>query len=64
VVGVPGRIVMTGDKPVEKADLEHGRMPDPEAKAIACLFDQIRDLEQKYTELARDHAALKQRLDV
>jgi len=64
VVGVPGRIVMTGDKPVEKADLEHGRMPDPEAKAIACLFDQIRDLEQKYTELARDHETLKQRLDV
>jgi serine O-acetyltransferase len=64
VVGVPGRIVMTGDKPVEKADLEHGRMPDPEAKAIACLFDQIRDLEQKYNELARDHEALKQRLDV
>jgi len=63
VVGVPGRIVMTGDKPVEKADLEHGRMPDPEAKAIACLFDQIRDLEQKYTELARDYEALKQRLD-
>jgi serine O-acetyltransferase len=63
VVGVPGRVVMTGDKPVEKADLEHGRMPDPEAKAIACLFDQLRDLEQKYTELARDHEALKQRLD-
>jgi serine O-acetyltransferase len=63
VVGVPGRMVMTGDKPVEKADLEHGKMPDPEAKAIACLFDQIRELERKYAELARDHEALKQRLD-
>lgn len=62
VVGVPGRVVMTGDKPVEKADLEHGRMPDPEAKAIACLFDQIRELEQKYIELSQDHEALKQRL--
>jgi serine O-acetyltransferase len=62
VVGVPGRMVMTGDKPVEKADLEHGKMPDPEAKAIACMFDQIRELERKYAELAKDHEALKQRL--
>jgi len=43
VVGVPGRMVMTAERPVEKTDLEHGRLPDPEAKAIACLFDQIRN---------------------
>jgi len=63
VVGVPGRMVQTGEKLSEKTDLEHGKMPDPEAKAIACLFDQIRELERKYTELAQDHADLKKRLD-
>ncbi len=54
VVGVPGRIVFSdGKKPEEsKADLEHGTLPDPEAKAIACLFDQIRALEKKVNDLA------------
>jgi len=48
VVGVPGRIVLSdGQKAEDRADLEHGRLPDPEAKAISCLFDQIRALEAK-----------------
>ncbi len=63
VVGVPGRVVMAAEKPAERTDLEHGRLPDPEAKAIACLFDQIRELERKYQELAREHETLKQRLN-
>jgi len=63
VVGVPGRMVMAAEKPTEKVDLEHGRLPDPEAKAIACLFDQVRELERKYGELARDHEELKKRLN-
>jgi len=63
VVGVPGRMVMTAETRSEKTDLEHGKMPDPEAKAIACLFDQIRELERKYNELAQDHEVLKRRLN-
>jgi serine O-acetyltransferase len=53
VVGIPGRVVMQEEKKVEKArpDLEHGKMPDPEAKAISCLFDQIRALEKKVEDL-------------
>lgn len=52
VVGVPGRIVMTeGMKTEERTDLEHGKLPDPEAKAISCLFDQIRALERKVAAL-------------
>jgi serine O-acetyltransferase len=49
VVGIPGRVVMQQEpKPEEqRPDLEHGKMPDPEAKAISCLFDQIRALEKK-----------------
>jgi serine O-acetyltransferase len=45
-----------------RADLQHGQLPDPEAKAIACLFDQIRELERKYDALAKEHDALKQQI--
>ncbi len=56
VVGIPGRVVMQQEPKVEKneekrPDLEHGKMPDPEAKAISCLFDQIRVLEKKVESL-------------
>jgi len=57
VVGVPGRIVITdGQKPEQRADLEHGQLPDPEAKAISCLFDQIRALEAKVSKLTEEQA--------
>ncbi|OHB32215.1 MAG: serine acetyltransferase, partial [Desulfuromonadaceae bacterium GWB2_53_15] len=60
VVGIPGRMVMAQEKKEEgRADLQHGQLPDPEAKAIACLFDQIRELERKYATLATEHEALK-----
>ena len=62
VVGIPGRVVMTTEKPQERMDLEHGKMPDPEAKAISCLFDQIRELERKYNALAAEHEVLKNRI--
>ncbi len=49
VVGIPGRAVLQEAKPEtdERPDLQHGDLPDPEAKAISCLFDQIRSLEKK-----------------
>lgn len=59
VVGVPGRIVMTPDKPQERADFQHEKLPDPEAKAIACLFDQIRNLERKFEDLSREYEDFK-----
>jgi serine O-acetyltransferase len=62
VVGIPGRVVMATEKPQLRMDLEHGRMPDPEAKAISCLFDQIRELERKYNVLAAEHELLKNRI--
>ena len=63
VVGIPGRMVVAAaEKPLDRMDLEHGRLPDPEARAIACLFDQIRDLERKYSELLADHEALKKQV--
>ncbi len=63
VVGIPGRVVMATEKPAERVDLQHGRLPDPEAKAIACLFDQIRELERKYSALSDEYEQLKKRLD-
>jgi len=54
VVGIPGRVVMQQEKKAEeeaRPDLEHGKLPDPEAKAISCLFDQIRALEKKVEQL-------------
>jgi len=64
VVGIPGRMVMSQETAAEgKANLEHGNMPDPEAKAIACLFDQIRELERKYSALAEQHDELKKKLE-
>jgi len=68
VVGIPGRVVMampgTEKKEEQRPDLEHGKMPDPEAKAIACLFDQIRELERKYDQLANEHNELKKRVGI
>lgn len=52
VVGIPGRVVMEEKKAEDaRPDLEHGKLPDPEAKAIECLFDQIRALEKKVQDL-------------
>ena len=62
VVGIPGRVVMATEKPADRMDLEHGKLPDPEAKAIACLFDQIRELERKYDTLAAEHETLKRQI--
>lgn len=53
VVGVPGRMVISGGQKVEeRVDLEHDKLPDPEARAIECLFDQVRALERKVKELS------------
>jgi len=56
-----------GEKKADDArpDLEHGKLPDPEAKAISCLFDQIRALEKKVQDLTarleeNDKAAAEQ----
>ncbi len=66
VVGVPGRIVMSEAQKVQevKADLEHGKLPDPEAKAISCLFDQIRSLERKLKQLSEEQGRLRTEIEV
>lgn len=61
VVGIPGRVVMQAGTKVDddRLDLEHGQLPDPEAKAISCLFDQVRNLEKKVQELTEKLEAEK-----
>lgn len=65
VVGIPGRVVMQQGKAVveeeRRPDLEHGNLPDPEAKAISCLFDQIRALEKRVEDLTARLAEKEQK---
>ncbi len=49
VVGVPGRIV--GDHHGLQADLDHGRLPDPVAKAIRFVLQEQDWLEKRLTRL-------------
>lgn len=51
VVGVPGRVVVREGAPEYPFDLEHTKLPDPIVRAITCLFDQVRELEDKLKEL-------------
>ncbi len=62
VVGIPGRAVMDTEKPSARFDLEHGKLPDPEAKAISCLFDQIQELERKLKIVTAEHEEMKKML--
>jgi serine O-acetyltransferase len=63
VVGIPGKIVMAAEGFQDgRPDLEHGKLPDPSATAIACLFDQLKGLELKYDNLNKEHEALKKQL--
>jgi serine O-acetyltransferase len=65
VVGIPGRVVISEEKKAEpKADLEHGRLPDPQAKAMECLFEQIRALENQVKELTVEQRRLRTEQDV
>ncbi|MCD6581835.1 MAG: serine O-acetyltransferase [Desulfuromusa sp.] len=62
VVGIPGRIVLSGEKR-DGLDLEHSKLPDPVAKAVTCLFDQIHKLEDRVEELQKEQEQLKIELD-
>ena len=61
VVGVPGRIVVSGEKKIG-VDLEHAKLPDPVAKAVECMMDQIRNLEERVRDLTDEQQQLKTEL--
>ncbi|MBQ6669022.1 MAG: serine O-acetyltransferase, partial [Deltaproteobacteria bacterium] len=62
VVGVPGRVVLSPEAK-KRMDLEHGHLPDPQAKAITCLFEQVMALEKKVQEQNQELQALRVRLE-
>jgi serine O-acetyltransferase len=49
-------------KPEARPDLEHGKFPDPEAKAMACLYEQLRTLEAQVKSLSDEQARLRAEL--
>lgn len=51
VVGIPGRVVRRRAETDD--DLEHGKLPDPEAQEIADLKDRLQKLEQLVKDLSR-----------
>ncbi|MFO7765005.1 MAG: serine O-acetyltransferase [Pelovirga sp.] len=58
VVGIPGRVVLSGEKRTG-VDLQHGELPDPVAKAVSCVFDQIQRLEEQVDTLKKEQVELK-----
>ncbi|WP_107669830.1 serine O-acetyltransferase [Cyanothece sp. BG0011] len=58
VVGIPGRIVYQSG--VRVNPLEHGNLPDSEAKVIRLLLDRIDALEQQVQTLQEDKVKQKE----
>ena len=59
VVGIPGRIVDTriaGLRNVAGNSLDHGMLPDPVARSIACLVERIEGLERELAVLRNEPA--------
>jgi serine O-acetyltransferase len=48
VVGVPGRVVY---RDLAEGKMDHHLLPDPEAKAISCLFEQVKELEARVNSM-------------
>jgi serine O-acetyltransferase len=51
VVGIPGRVVTKGEKPV--MDLEHGKLPDPVAEALKLVLKDYHKLEERLKALEK-----------
>lgn len=63
VVGVPGRMVLSAEEQGHgdrKPDLEHGNLPDPQAKAIRRLSEQLRDMEAEIALLKKQLPNVRQ----
>ncbi|HOL67735.1 MAG TPA: serine O-acetyltransferase [bacterium] len=49
VVGIPGRVV--GEKREPKIDLDHGRLPDPFARALQLIMEEQERLEERIKKI-------------
>ena len=52
VVGIPGRVVRIAGEPVPEQELEHGKLPDPEAQEFDDLRKRVEQLEELVRALA------------
>ncbi|MBU6427811.1 MAG: serine O-acetyltransferase [Cyanobacteria bacterium REEB65] len=53
VVGIPGRVALTGGRPAEPPGPGLSPLPDPEALAIKSLHDRLERLETQVAQLER-----------
>jgi len=53
IVGIPGRVLEERGEGLETPghELDHGRLPDPDARAITALRDQVQALAREVAEL-------------
>jgi serine O-acetyltransferase len=53
IVGIPGRVLEEGEAEGRRPghELEHNRIPDPTARAITALHEQVRELAREVAEL-------------
>ena len=53
IVGIPGRALEEGEEEGRRPghELEHDRIPDPAARAITALHEQVRELAREVAEL-------------
>lgn len=56
VVGIPGRVVRAEGAAERGSELEHARLPDPVARALAQLAERIARIESEVGTLQRDAA--------
>ncbi|MBF0400904.1 MAG: serine O-acetyltransferase [Magnetococcales bacterium] len=59
VVGVPGRIIVSHTATPDHSAAfsfygQTGEMPDPVARAVSCLLDQVRQMDRRIQELEQD----------
>jgi serine O-acetyltransferase len=55
-------MVVIGEKP-SGMDLQHGDLPDPVAKVVSCMMDQIHHLEAKVADLTKEQKRLQTELE-
>jgi len=66
VVGIPGKIVQTGDQQARqekmRPDLEHGQLPDPQAQLITDLATQVKALKHQLAVMRNQQQELRNEL--
>lgn len=62
VVGIPGKIVQgeayKAEPKLQRPDLEHGHLPDPQAQLISDLAGQVKALEHQLDDMRRQQKVL------